>query len=133
MNNLSALRERVEKAEGSDREIDREIYAVLFQSDVRASGDTIQVNDGPVLNLPRIEDTPELTASMDAAVGLIKSRLPQAKIHMHFSASISEVALTVSVEGFSNDTLLAHYLRPDDQISLVAIAALLSALESTNG
>lgn len=89
MNDLKALLERVEKAEGPDRELDAAIYNALYTDNYRPHAfhsfeqkfhAVHRYHDGWLVGKDNsdewAENLPKFTASIDAAVALVEKMLP---------------------------------------------------------
>lgn len=83
MTDLKGLLERVEKAEGPDREIDAEIWLALVPGTTRKQWSYIHKASGKECFVDETRDAthalinvPSYTASIDAAVALVEKLLP---------------------------------------------------------
>jgi hypothetical protein len=143
MNNLSALRERVEKAEGPDRELDAVIWLALIPGVTRRTThvahwqkpydiDETRDETGRLINVPHY------TASIDAAVALIERKLPGCgwSITRYENPNIWTPATTyiadVTLPGKIGDGAMFDACS-NATPALALIAALLNALENANG
>ena len=126
MSELRALRERVEKAEGPDRELDADIFFALNPEiqELRP-----HFSAGQVAAI-----VPELTASIDAAVALIERKLPGYGFEVLASDRDSyRAAVWPWISSRGTRAQIGHQHSYAKTPALALIAALLSALESTNG
>jgi len=136
---LSALRERVEKADGPDREIDAMIAVTLdgFQrryDEVYRKGEwEFTTNDDLVTDQNWIQHLPRYTGSMDAAARLIQQKLPGWEwqlLHEWNDVGAAMINRAHINDAASGGVYVSGY-GPTPALAL--IAALLNALENTNG
>jgi len=128
MSDLQALLERVEKAEGPDREIDVALFFAFVPSDDHSlrvlSGFYSDVHDvqigvggvsyrlgtgGSGGSFP----LPNYTASIDAAVGLVEKMLPESETCRLLDVEVS-VKIGVSLSGHKSAARIAFYDEPFD-------------------
>ncbi|PVE25390.1 hypothetical protein DC522_05695 [Microvirga sp. KLBC 81] len=76
MSKLLELKQRVETAEGPDRELDYEIWAALHGWKIRRHGNTRFFQTPDNYNSVRALRAPKLTSSLDAAIALLERMLP---------------------------------------------------------
>jgi hypothetical protein len=155
MTDLKDLRERVEKAEWPDRELDGLVWISLdLGADIHWSGnDLLAVKEGretlkvgwidpgkyqrnfALWNLEK--EVPYYTASIDAAVGLIERKLPgwgwflRRDDTLHGEKRAAPVYNAALLYPDALRVTPGSAQRPTPALAL--IAALLSALENTNG
>lgn len=123
---LQSLRERVEKADGPDRELDALITEAF--EDERSLGRIYLESRRKGEYAPR-GFLISYTASIDSAVALIERKFPGCEFEMTNIYGIARVSLPLNF----SDTPYATATRLDGNLALALIAALLSALETRNG
>lgn len=124
MSSLTELREKVERAVGPDRELDLSIYALLDPAE-------------PSLALHKLNRLPAITASIDAALALVETKLPGWSHHIHLHPDEAHVDLYKLGDLVTqNDQLYRPVVMgpfdagPLPTLPLAILSALLRALES---
>lgn len=137
MSELQALRERVEKAEGPDRSIDGDIVVQLGLADRYRNWYEHQPetdDEWQMLVSGKWVSLPAFSASIDAAVALIERKLPGYGFEVLASDRDSyRAAVWPWISSRGTRAQIGHQHSYAKTPALALIAALLSALESTNG
>lgn len=139
MNDLQSLRERVEKADGPDRELDCQLalkvggFHLMERVHREPAYCTYTEMDG--LTVPGQDGTmmvPHYTASIDSAVALIERKIPAEK-RFFWQVGVCSIrdGRVVSYSAETNWTGEKEFEAKTPALAL--IAALLSALETHNG
>jgi len=128
---LKALRERVAKAAGPDREIDALICQALLPDLSGANygrpGLVVDMAAPSVLGGGQIAEAPPLTASIDAALGLVERVLPGRTYHM--DATYPEAGIDWVIFGHGKGTARSGTEKPlGPAIARAILLALLDAL-----
>jgi len=137
MSELRALRERVEKAEGPDRNLDIDVMRALVDATKAKfywQWRGLQTKGAPEPDPQSYWDksrTPMLTASIDAVVALIERLIPAEK-RFFWQVGVCSIrdGRVVSYSADANWTGEKEFEAKTPAIAL--LAALLAALESTN-
>lgn len=131
VSNLQALLERVEKAEGPDRELDALIWTAATGHETHYPNPYMREAEGLHAYTERRGDdlsrwyrVPALTNSIDAAVGLVEKMLPG------FDVCLARVSGEWSADIGPPDSFQAASAKSRPTPALALIAALLKALIS---
>lgn len=138
MTGLSSLIFRLEKATGPDRSIDVDVMNLLCPRPKDEAflvlGKQLEAKWGGVGEIANkttyFVEAPRLTTSVDAALGLIRNKLPGWRVSTEHGDNYS-IAQFKRGWGARAETLgIATCERADDEIALCIVAATLRALQS---
>jgi hypothetical protein len=127
---LIALRERVRETNGADREIDAAVLCALLPDTYRPSNDAPIVWEIPPGQTARkLCNGGNLSGSIDAALALVERVLPGADLIMKRGHLGPYSSVDIGKSGrFSRWINWGFVERPDDELPLAILDALLTAL-----